>query len=72
MDDYDRLNLQFLLNADPDTLQEWYDTVDADDIEYASELMDAYKEELSARSAMLNDDVEDLGQAQKFLKRFRL
>jgi hypothetical protein len=72
MNNYDRENLQFLLNADSATLKEWYESVTPDDIEYAAELMLQYGEELSIRTGMLNDDVEDVSQASDFLKRFSL
>ena len=35
----DRKNLEFLLNADRDTLRDWYESVDEDDHEYAMELL---------------------------------
>ena len=72
MNEHDRENLRFLLNADPATLREWYDSVTKDDIEYASELMLQYSEELAIRTGMLDDDVSDISQAADFLKRFRL
>lgn len=39
MNKHDRKNLEFLLNADRDTLRDWYDSVDEDDHEYAMELL---------------------------------
>ena len=72
MNEYDRENLQFLLNADPETLREWYDSVSPDDIEYAAELMLQYSEELSIKTSMYNDEIDDIKQAADFLKRFRL
>lgn len=35
----DLTNLQFLMNSDPQTLQEFYDTASDDDIQYALELV---------------------------------
>lgn len=46
----DRSNLKFLLNADVETIRAWYDSVDAEDHEYAMELMAAYSQELRERS----------------------
>ena len=44
--DWDRDNLNFLLNSPPDVLDEWNAQADEDDHEYAQELLDAYAEEL--------------------------
>ena len=44
--DWDRDNLNFLLNATPDVIAEWNAQADEDDVAYARELLDAYAEEL--------------------------
>lgn len=44
--DWDRDNLNFLINATPDVIAEWDAQADEDDREYAQELLDAYAEEL--------------------------
>jgi hypothetical protein len=44
----DRNNLNFLMNATPEVLLEWYDTASEDDLIYAQELLDAYQMELNA------------------------
>jgi hypothetical protein len=73
MDDYDRKNLDFLLNADKDTLKDWYDEMEEDDHEYASELLAAYGEELDVKSALIQDpEIKVVKDAADFLKRFRL
>lgn len=46
MNEHDRNNLQFLLNASEATLRDWYITVSDDDHVYASELLDQYAAEL--------------------------
>lgn len=51
--DYD--NLMFLLNSSPEVLKDWYEKVDDDDIDYAMELLNAYKLELIDRAADLSD-----------------
>lgn len=71
MNNHDRENLKFLLNANPDTLKKWYDAVDEDDIEYASEIMARYSEELKVKAVLL-DDTATGDQAIKYLKGFRL
>jgi len=44
--DWDRDNLNFLLNASPSVMAEWNAQADADDLAYARELLDAYAEEM--------------------------
>lgn len=44
--DWDRDNLNFLINSPPDVIAEWNAQADEDDFEYARELLDAYAEEL--------------------------
>lgn len=58
MNAHDRKNLEFLLNASPEVIRDWYLNVDADDHEYASELLQAYSEELSRQSAALRLEAE--------------
>lgn len=42
----DQANLQFLLTLTSEALANWYAQASEDDIEYASELLDAYEQEL--------------------------
>ena len=57
MNQRDRDNLDFLLNASPEVIQDWYEQMDDDDIEYAFELLEAYSQELEIEdlSAKLAD-----------------
>lgn len=64
--DYD--NLQFLLHADDATMKEWYKTVSMDDVEYALELLAAYRLELEMRELELTDDVDDVSEAAMVLR----
>lgn len=72
MNNYDRSNIDFLLSIDKDTLKDWYDKMDSDDVEYASEIMAQYSLELEVKSALLNDNVTDMSEANIILKQFRL
>ena len=72
MNDYDRDNLNFLLNASPETLEDWYEKMDEDDHEYASELLSAYGEELKVRNALAVDDVSTTNDAENLLRKYRL
>lgn len=51
--DWDRDNLNFLLNTKGDDFADWYEQSDEDDKVYARELMDAYSKELKLRSELL-------------------
>ena len=55
MNQHDRDNLDFLLNATPEIIQDWYEQMSDDDIEYAFELLEAHSQEL-----LLNDLSVDL------------
>lgn len=71
---WDRDNLNFLLNTKGDEFHAWYDQSDEDDKIYAQELMDAYSRELKLRAEALEieamlDNVQD---AKDVLKKFAL
>jgi hypothetical protein len=72
MNDHDRGNLQFLLTADESVMQEWYNQVSQDDIEYALELLQMANAELTVKEMELAEANEklDLTQAQAILSRF--
>jgi hypothetical protein len=53
MNEHDRSNLEFLLNASPEVIKDWHNQVSADDIEYAHELLSQYSQELRERSQAL-------------------
>lgn len=70
MNEYDWENLQFLLNADKETLQDWYNKVDVDDHEYASELLAQYSEELKTKEVLITDkEINEFGEASEILAR---
>ena len=50
MNEHDRKNLSFLLTATPEVIRDWAGKMDADDIDYAQELLLAYAEELREKS----------------------
>ena len=58
MNDWDRNNLQFLLNADDATIKDWTAQTSPDDIDYAHELLARYSEELRERSLALRIEAE--------------
>jgi hypothetical protein len=56
--DWDRDNLNFLLNSDPATLKDWNSQVEEDDRIYAQELLDAYARELKLQSQFIKIECE--------------
>ena len=52
--EWDRDNLNFLLNTKGDEFKAWFAQSDEDDKAYAQELMDAYSRELLLRSQELD------------------
>jgi Tfp pilus assembly protein PilF len=56
--DWDRDNLNFLLNSPQSVLDEWNAQCDPDDLEYAQELLDAYAEELRIQARDLKIEAE--------------
>jgi guanylate kinase len=65
MNKHDRDNLNFLLNASKSTLNDWYDKVGQDDIEYAFELLAQAKAELLVSEAEIFDQVEHTDDADR-------
>ena len=74
MNDWDRDNFNFLMNASKETLEEWHFYADADDYKYALELLQTARTELAMKELTIIDDeaVEDLSQAQGILRGFQL
>ena len=72
MNDHDRENYNFMLNADTVTLREWYGSLSEDDVAYAHELLMQGQVELDMRIVELCDNVTDLTEANSVLARFRI
>jgi len=58
MNDWDRNNLNFLLNASDSVIKDWTAQTSPDDIDYAHELLARYSEELRERSLALRIEAE--------------
>ena len=56
--EWDRENLNFLLNTKDAELMEWHAQADADDLAYAQELLAAYSLELRERAEELRIECE--------------
>ena len=72
--DWDRENLNFLLNTKGDDFKEFWAQSDEDDKKYAQELMDAYARELQLKSELLEIEskLDNLTDAKVILEKFAL
>ena len=72
MNDYDRKNLEFIMNLDKKHVPDWYDNMDDEDKEYAHCLLDQYGKELHIKEVMTNNlHIKDLSQARRIINRIR-
>lgn len=72
MNDHDLNNIRYIMSLDEHQFDEWMSKVGDDDINYAIEIIQARRIELMMEEALLNDEVEDLSEAQKVLTKFTL
>ena len=72
--EWDRDNLNFLLNTKGDDFAAWHAQADEDDLAYAQELMDAYSRELKLRAEALEIEarLDNTLEADKVIAKFRL
>lgn len=74
MNEWDRGNLNFILNSSESELEDFYSWATDDDLVYALELIQMAKAELMVKEIELQDSDadEDLSLAKAYLERFRL
>lgn len=65
MNKHDKDNLNFLLTASKETLNDWYASVSEDDIHYAFELLQMAKTELMLKELEFMDEVENTDDADR-------
>jgi len=72
--EWDRDNLEFLLNTKGDEFKAWFAQADEDDKAYAQELMDAYSLELKLRAEELEIEarLDNTREADQVISQFRL
>jgi hypothetical protein len=58
MNEHDRANLEFLLNASDAVIEDWHSKVSPDDIDYAYELLDMFSKELKEKAIALKVEAE--------------
>lgn len=68
MNDYDKNNLNFILNLPDKEIPIWFNTISEDDRNYALELLRDYRTELILHALEMEDEVEDVSQAKEYLK----
>jgi len=71
MNEWDRDNLQFILNTTDESFEDWLDQADNDDVEYALSLIRMAKAELLTQEHELLDDVDDVSDANLLIDRIR-
>lgn len=71
MNNWDRDNLNFLLTIDSETFEDWLQQADADDVDYAIELLRAAKSELIVEQMEVLDTVQDVDIANNFIEQIR-
>lgn len=75
MNSHDMENIKFLLNADEETIKDWYSKTTDDDHEYAFEIMKEYQLEMSTKLALLKMSdpaaVDDTSFARLLLGRYK-
>lgn len=72
MNKHDRDNYNFLMALNSKQFDEWFMTIDDDDIQYAMELFRMARIEIAAQLATLIDDVVEFSEARQVLDKFTL
>lgn len=72
MNYHDKHNLDFLLSITPEALTDWFNQASEDDIAYAIELIRTAKTEALCELYALDDDIEDVSDAEFVLSQFRI
>jgi hypothetical protein len=72
MNKWDRDNLNFILSLDERGFDEWYATLDQDDLDYAMELLKQARTEVGMQMAAVFDDTTDMEAACEVLSKFTL
>ncbi len=73
MNDWDRDNLEFLLSANKEVLDDWYQQLSSDDLLYAFELFAAHRAELQERVEeleLLGKEEEGFPEAVSILEKY--
>lgn len=71
MNDWDRDNLNFIMNTTDEGFDEWLEQADNDDVEYALELIRMAKAELMVQEMEFTDEISNFSEAAKLLDRIK-
>lgn len=72
MNDWDRNNLNFILNADKNELAAFYDSCNSEDLNYLFRLVNWELSQLRIAEAEAFDQVDETDTANLILQKFRL
>jgi hypothetical protein len=72
MNDWDRDNLNFILNADKNELAAFYDPCNSEDLNYLFRLVNWELSQLRVAEAEAFDQVDEIDTANLILQKFRL
>jgi hypothetical protein len=71
MNEWDRDNLDFIMNCSEEGFDEWLDQADNDDINYALSLIRLAKTEMMVQEMELTDDISNFSEANKLIERIK-
>lgn len=71
MNEWDRDNLNFIMNSSEEGFDEWLDQADNDDIAYALELIRMAKAELMVQEMEVTDDISNFNEANQLIERIK-
>ena len=71
MNEWDRDNLDFIMNCSEDGFDEWLDQADNDDINYALSLIRLAKTEMMVQEMELTDNISNFSEANKLIERIK-
>jgi hypothetical protein len=71
MNEWDRDNLEFIMNTTDESFEEWLDQADNDDIAYALELIRMAKAELMVQEMEINDNISNFNEANQLIDRIK-
>ena len=71
MNEWDRDNLEFIMNTTDESFDEWLDQADNDDIAYALELIRMAKAELMVQEMEFTDDISNFSEASQLIDRIK-
>lgn len=71
MNDWDRNNLNFILNSMDDAFEKWMMEASTDDLAYAMELVARHRRELSEIEDKLTEEITDFTEARQIINRVK-